>query len=173
MPWPLATNIPTANKFQKCRRPSKSKHYLLYQLLLFTNLEILRVDHHVLIANSMRDDLDALDSNLAEEMKMYVADGAMEDPNDLTMFYFTLGAVQQPQTLLQIEELHGDMPSFQRFRIKLNTLFSTYDITQADNGNKIKLKPDDTVSLCFITTPLNGRARTLKWERFRSQNIVF
>ena len=121
----------------------------------------------------MRDDLDALDSNLAEEMKMYVADGAMEDPNDLTMFHFTLGAVQQPQTLLQIEELHGDMPSFQRFRIKLNTLFSTYDITQADNGNKIKLKPDDTVSLCFITTPLNGHARTLKWERFRSQNIVF
>ena len=53
------------------------------------------------------------------------------------------------------------MPSFQHFRIKLNTLFSTYDITQAD-GNKIKLKPDNTVSLRFIATLLNDRARMLK-----------
>ena len=44
----------------------------------------------------MRDDLDALDSKLADEMKMYVDDGATEDPNDLTMSHFTLGAVQQP-----------------------------------------------------------------------------
>ena len=120
----------------------------------------------------MHNDLDALDSILADEMKTYVDDGAMEDPNDLTMFHFTLGAIQQPRTLLQVEELHGDMPSFQHFRIKLNTLFATYDITQAD-GNKIKLKPNDTVSFCFIPTLLNGCARTLKLEHFRSQNIIF
>jgi len=104
----------------------------------------------------MRNNLDALDSELAAEMKMYIGDSATEDSsNDLNMFHVTLGAVQCPQTLLKVEELHNNIPLFQRFRIKLNVFFSVYDIAQAD-GKKIKLMPTDTVSLCSITAFLNG-----------------
>ena len=73
----------------------------------------------------MHNNLDTLDSELAAETNMDVDDSAMEDPNKtLSMFHVTLGAFQHPQTLLKVEELHSDDPSFQRFRIKLNTLFS-------------------------------------------------
>ena len=57
----------------------------------------------------MHNNLDALDSELAAETNMDVDDSAMEDPNKtLSMFHDTLGAVQHPQTLLKVEELHSD-----------------------------------------------------------------
>jgi len=104
----------------------------------------------------MRNNLDALDSKLAAEMNMYIDDSAVEDSTeDVNMFHVTLGSVQRPQTLLKIEELHSDEPSFQRFHTKLNAFFSAYDIAQAD-GQKIKLMSNDTVSLRFVTVFLNG-----------------
>ena len=119
----------------------------------------------------MRNNLDALDSKLAAEMNMYIDDSAVEDSTeDVNMFHVTLGSVQRPQTLLKIEELHSDEPSFQHFRTKLNAFFSAYDIAQAD-GQKIKLMSNDTVSLRFVT--VSQWPRTLNREHFRLQNIAF
>ncbi|KAG0703025.1 hypothetical protein DFH29DRAFT_982086 [Suillus ampliporus] len=140
-------------------KPNEKCHGLIRRIYLrwtnFKNIaeQVLRLDHHFLIAHSIHLDIEDHDELVASHNNCLRLDSEDDDElpgNDSDdAFHVKLGAPQKEQTFAALAQLHADDNAFNRFRIKLTDFLS--DSLPAHGiplpgGKRIKFMPDETVT---------------------------
>ena len=107
--------------------------------MLFDNsfAQIAQVNHHYLVAKSIRHQLNIIDDHLNPKK---------EKSDNFEFISVHLGAPEKPVTLSSIELANEKYPVFHRFRLRLAQYLNAIVPQQSwPNGQHIKLQPHDKV----------------------------